>query len=197
LRYLSRRQGIRSRTMISILTSHSSLSPDASILCHPPILCLTGCMMARTRASTRLSADIGWLVVMSTSRQLYRSASMPLAKRATLAAAAGDDREVKSVVRFGLHVVGFSVTYTLARAVDRIALGLLFQLCASLPVGRILRLHLPGDRCRIVSAHPSRLWSQARSCMICWGSNSSWSIRSVQREMFSFSQGQPIRTDSQ
>jgi len=34
------------------------------------------------------------------------------------------DREVKSMVRFGLYVVGFSVTYTLARAVDRIALGL-------------------------------------------------------------------------
>jgi PST family polysaccharide transporter len=30
------------------------------------------------------------------------------------------DGEVKSMIRFGLHVVGFSVTYTLARAVDRI-----------------------------------------------------------------------------
>jgi O-antigen/teichoic acid export membrane protein len=36
------------------------------------------------------------------------------------------DSEVKSMVRFGLHVVGFSVTYTLARAVDRIALGLFY-----------------------------------------------------------------------
>jgi O-antigen/teichoic acid export membrane protein len=34
--------------------------------------------------------------------------------------------EVKSMVRFGLHVVGFSVTYTLAKAVDRIALGLFY-----------------------------------------------------------------------
>jgi O-antigen/teichoic acid export membrane protein len=37
------------------------------------------------------------------------------------------DNEVKSMVRFGLHVVGFSVTYTLARAVDRIALGLFYR----------------------------------------------------------------------
>ncbi len=35
--------------------------------------------------------------------------------------------EVKSMVRFGLHVVGFSVTYTLAKAVDRIALGLFYR----------------------------------------------------------------------
>jgi len=34
------------------------------------------------------------------------------------------DDEVKSMARFGLHVVGFSVTYTVAKAVDRIALGL-------------------------------------------------------------------------
>jgi len=31
------------------------------------------------------------------------------------------------MVRFGLHVVGFSVTYTVAKAVDRIALGLFYQ----------------------------------------------------------------------
>jgi O-antigen/teichoic acid export membrane protein len=37
------------------------------------------------------------------------------------------DSEVKSMVRFGLHVVGFSVTYTLARSVDRIALGLFYR----------------------------------------------------------------------
>jgi O-antigen/teichoic acid export membrane protein len=37
------------------------------------------------------------------------------------------DSEVKSMVRFGLHVVGFSVTYTLARAVDRIGLGLFYR----------------------------------------------------------------------
>ncbi len=37
------------------------------------------------------------------------------------------DSEVKSMVRFGLHVVGFSVAYTLARAVDRIALGLFYR----------------------------------------------------------------------
>ena len=36
------------------------------------------------------------------------------------------DNEVKSMVRFGLHVVGFSVTYTVAKAVDRIALGLFY-----------------------------------------------------------------------
>jgi O-antigen/teichoic acid export membrane protein len=37
------------------------------------------------------------------------------------------DNEVKSMVRFGLHVVGFSVTYSLAKAVDRIALGLFYR----------------------------------------------------------------------
>jgi O-antigen/teichoic acid export membrane protein len=37
------------------------------------------------------------------------------------------DDEVKSMVRFGFHVVGFSVTYTLAKAVDRIALGLFYR----------------------------------------------------------------------
>jgi len=36
------------------------------------------------------------------------------------------DNEVKSMVRFGLHVVGFSVTYSVARAVDRIGLGLFY-----------------------------------------------------------------------
>ncbi|MGJ5203836.1 lipopolysaccharide biosynthesis protein [Bradyrhizobium sp. HKCCYLR20261] len=37
------------------------------------------------------------------------------------------DAEVRSMVRFGLHVVGFTVAYTLSRAVDRIALGLLYR----------------------------------------------------------------------
>jgi PST family polysaccharide transporter len=37
------------------------------------------------------------------------------------------DHEVKSMVRFGLHVAGFSVTYTLAKAVDRIGLGLFYR----------------------------------------------------------------------
>ena len=37
------------------------------------------------------------------------------------------DDEVKSMVRFGLHVVGFSVTYSVARAVDRIGLGLFYR----------------------------------------------------------------------
>src|ERR1700730_10138202 len=37
------------------------------------------------------------------------------------------DNEVKSMVRFGLHVVGFSVTYTVARAVDRVGLGLFYR----------------------------------------------------------------------
>jgi len=37
------------------------------------------------------------------------------------------DSDVKSMVRFGLHVVGFSVAYALARAVDRIALGLFYR----------------------------------------------------------------------
>ena len=37
------------------------------------------------------------------------------------------DDEVKSMVRFGFHVVGFSVTYTVAKAVDRIALGLFYK----------------------------------------------------------------------
>ncbi|HVO22999.1 MAG TPA: lipopolysaccharide biosynthesis protein [Candidatus Margulisiibacteriota bacterium] len=37
------------------------------------------------------------------------------------------DAEVKSMIRFGLHVVGFSVTYTVAKAVDRIALALFYR----------------------------------------------------------------------
>src|SRR5262249_42501889 len=37
------------------------------------------------------------------------------------------DNEVKSMVRFGLHVAGFAVTYSLARAVDRIGLGLFYR----------------------------------------------------------------------
>src|SRR5215510_13268391 len=37
------------------------------------------------------------------------------------------DDEVKSMVRFGLDVVGFSVTYSFARAVDRIGLGLFYR----------------------------------------------------------------------
>jgi O-antigen/teichoic acid export membrane protein len=36
------------------------------------------------------------------------------------------DSQVKSMVRFGLHVVGFSVTYTAARSVDRVGLGLFY-----------------------------------------------------------------------
>jgi O-antigen/teichoic acid export membrane protein len=38
-----------------------------------------------------------------------------------------DDGEVKSMVRFGLHVTGFSVAYSLAKAVDRIGLGLFYR----------------------------------------------------------------------
>jgi O-antigen/teichoic acid export membrane protein len=37
------------------------------------------------------------------------------------------DGEVKPMVRFGLHVIGFSVIATMARAVDRIALGLFYR----------------------------------------------------------------------
>jgi O-antigen/teichoic acid export membrane protein len=37
------------------------------------------------------------------------------------------DSEVKSMVCFGLHVVGFSVTYSVAKAVDRIGLGLFYR----------------------------------------------------------------------
>ena len=37
------------------------------------------------------------------------------------------DNEVRAMVRFGLHVVGVSVTYSVARAVDRIALGLFYR----------------------------------------------------------------------
>lgn len=37
------------------------------------------------------------------------------------------DAEAKSMVRFGLHVVGFSVTYNVAKSVDRIALGLFYK----------------------------------------------------------------------
>ena len=31
------------------------------------------------------------------------------------------------MIRFGLHVVGFTVAHTLSRAVDRIALGLFYR----------------------------------------------------------------------
>lgn len=37
------------------------------------------------------------------------------------------DGEVKSMVRFGLHVVGFGVVYSLAKAVDRLGLGLFYR----------------------------------------------------------------------
>jgi len=37
------------------------------------------------------------------------------------------DDDVKSMVRFGSHVVGFSVAYALSRAVDRIGLGLFYR----------------------------------------------------------------------
>jgi PST family polysaccharide transporter len=37
------------------------------------------------------------------------------------------DAEVKSMVRFGLHIVSFSVAYTLAKAVDRIGLSLCYR----------------------------------------------------------------------
>jgi PST family polysaccharide transporter len=37
------------------------------------------------------------------------------------------DSDVKSMVRFGMHVVSFSVTYSVARTVDRVALGLVYR----------------------------------------------------------------------
>src|SRR5262249_11683430 len=37
------------------------------------------------------------------------------------------DNEVKSMALFGLHVASFAVTYTVARAVDRIALALFYR----------------------------------------------------------------------
>jgi PST family polysaccharide transporter len=37
------------------------------------------------------------------------------------------DSEVKSMVRFGLHVVGFLVAYSFARAADRVGLGLFYR----------------------------------------------------------------------
>ena len=37
------------------------------------------------------------------------------------------DSEVKSMVRFGLHVVGFLVAYSVARAADRVGLGLFYR----------------------------------------------------------------------
>src|SRR5262249_32556564 len=37
------------------------------------------------------------------------------------------DDEVKSMIRFGMHVVGFGVAYSLARTVDRIGLGLFYR----------------------------------------------------------------------
>jgi O-antigen/teichoic acid export membrane protein len=37
------------------------------------------------------------------------------------------DSDVKPMVRFGLHVVSFSIIYTLGRSVDRIALGLFYR----------------------------------------------------------------------
>jgi O-antigen/teichoic acid export membrane protein len=37
------------------------------------------------------------------------------------------DNKVKSMVQFGMHVMGFAVMYTMARAVDRIGLGLFYR----------------------------------------------------------------------
>jgi len=37
------------------------------------------------------------------------------------------DNEVKSMIRFGLHVVGFSVVYNVGRTMDRVALGLFYR----------------------------------------------------------------------
>ena len=37
------------------------------------------------------------------------------------------DNEVKSMVRFGFHVISFSVVYTVAKGVDRAALGLFYR----------------------------------------------------------------------
>jgi polysaccharide transporter, PST family len=37
------------------------------------------------------------------------------------------DKDVRSMVRFGLNVIGFSVTYSLGKSVDRIALGLVYR----------------------------------------------------------------------
>lgn len=37
------------------------------------------------------------------------------------------DRDVKSMVRFGMHVVGYSIVASMSRAVDRVALGLFYQ----------------------------------------------------------------------
>jgi PST family polysaccharide transporter len=37
------------------------------------------------------------------------------------------DKEVKSLVRFGMHVVGYSVTVTLAKSADRMLLGLVYR----------------------------------------------------------------------
>jgi O-antigen/teichoic acid export membrane protein len=37
------------------------------------------------------------------------------------------DSDVRPMIRFGQHVVGFSVIYTMAKAVDRIALGLFYR----------------------------------------------------------------------
>ena len=36
------------------------------------------------------------------------------------------DAEVKSMVRFGMHVLGFSITISITRVADRIALGLFY-----------------------------------------------------------------------
>jgi PST family polysaccharide transporter len=37
------------------------------------------------------------------------------------------DAEVKSMIGFGLHIVGFSIAYSVSRAVDRIGLGLFYS----------------------------------------------------------------------
>jgi PST family polysaccharide transporter len=37
------------------------------------------------------------------------------------------DKDVSSMVRFGLNIVGFSVTYTLAKSADRLVLGLVYR----------------------------------------------------------------------
>ncbi len=88
-----------------------------------------------------LGAVVGLILAIAIARLGYGYWSLvlrPVASAACVAAGAWMacgwrpgrpvfDREVKSIVVFGMHVLGFSVVYHMTRVVDRIALGIFYS----------------------------------------------------------------------
>ena len=69
------------------------------------------------------------------------------------------DNEVKSMVRFGLHVTSFSVVYSVARGIDRTALGLFYR---PAEVGYYQNAITLYDSSIRVGAPSDCTWSEAR-----------------------------------